>query len=336
MVLIFLVGACQPKEESSGPVQLSIQGKEFQVDEPMTPGTMTIFKDHLVKRMDREEDSVFRIFDLRDDSYCFQALRKGRGPGEIANPAYAALDEKDGMFWLADWSKNCVVRISLDSLLTDPSYKPSYSFPFDETWIPVKNMFVHPSGNIGFTSDMLSKQLISYIDTAGNLVDSLAIPTSVLQHLYDEIGISEVPLWCLYVPERDKIVVASHWENKFWILDLDGRLLLEKDNIPERTTEVYSGNGESSFWGACADEKYIYFIYLGGTMINFGEDGDYQTSYPNRILVVDWEGNFRYDIALDHRIIFFALDKKRKRLICDSEEVDQILLSYDLSWLYEE
>ncbi len=71
-------------------------------------------------------------------------------------------------------------------------------------------------------------------------------------------------------------------------------------------------------------------------MITFDAEGKHQVKYPNRLLVVDWEGTFRYDITLDNGIIFATLDKERKRLICDAQDVDNFLVSYDLSGLYKE
>jgi len=336
LLLLCLFCSCQSKRDSQGPKQMTLVATEIQGDVPISPGSMTIYEDFLVKRTDRKVDSVFRIFDLTDDSYCFNVIRKGRGPGEVVNPAGVAVDERNGTLWLEDWSKNCVYRISLESLLTDPTYKSSYSFPLDEAWIPTKNMFFHPSGNIGFSSFMLPDNLISIIDVEGNLVDSLDIPNTFLREMYEDIGISEVPLWCQYVPEKDQMIVASHWENKFWIIEMDGTMLLQKEDIPERTNEVFSGQSGSSFYSVCADDTFIYFIYLGGEMITFDAEGEHQVKYPNRLLVVDWEGNFRYDITLDHGIIFATLDKERKRLICDAQEVDNYMVSYDLSGLYKE
>jgi hypothetical protein len=337
LVLLSLLLSCQPKKhEPQGPKQISLVAKEFQVEVLVTPGSMTIYNNFLIKRTDSSVDSVFRIFNLIDDSYCFSVLRRGRGPREVGNPAGVAVDERNETLWLEDWDKYCVHKISLGSLLTNPKYKPSYAFPLDESWIPTRSMFFHPSGNIGFSSFMLPDNLISVVDTKGGLMDSLSIPNTFLNDMYEDIGISEVPLWCQYVQEKDLMIVASHWENKFWIVEMDGTVLLQKEDIPKRTNEIYSGHSSSSFYSVSADESYIYFIYLGGEIIKFDEDAKHQLEYPNRLLVVDWKGTFHYDISLDKGIIFAVLDKERKRLICDSQDVDNFLVSYDLSWLYEE
>ena len=69
-------------------------------------------------------------------------------------------------------------------------------------------------------------------------------------------------------------------------------------------------------------------------MGEFNNECEFQVKYHNRLLVVDWKGNFLYDITLDNRIMFVTLDKAHKRLICETDDFDNYLVSYDLSGLY--
>ncbi|MEZ5071353.1 MAG: hypothetical protein R2751_10385 [Bacteroidales bacterium] len=336
LLFTLALSACHPTPETSGPMLLSLEAEEIQVDAIVSGGSSMAYKDYLIKKTHYKDEAVFQIFRLPDDSFQWNSLRRGRGPGEIGNPASWALDEANGILWLADWNKNCMHLILLDSLVSVPSYKPSFSFPLKEEWIPTMNMFFHPSGNIGFTSSMLPKHLISVMDLEGNLVDSLCVPKNFLNDMYDEMGISDVPLVIRYIPHRNQCLVMSRWENKFWILGMDGTVAMQIDDIPEESQKLYTGDWEGSFYTVDFDETYLFFIYSGKKMIQFDSNGESTITYPKRLLVVDWEGNFLYDITLDHGIIFATLDKERKRLICDSEEVENLLVSYDLSWLYEE
>lgn len=333
LVLPFL-WSCQHKTESGLPQKVNLTGEEIQTDVFVAPGGMVIHDNLLLKRRDHQAETAIRIFDLRDFSFLTNAIDRGRGPGEVANPAGGVFDEENDIFWLTDWGKNCIHQFYLESLLTNPYYKASTSFPINKSWIPTMNMFYHPSGHIGFTSVMLQKNLVSFMDLSGNLVDSLAIPNKIYSDLWKDMGYSDNPLICKYVPEYNRMVLASRHENKVSVIDMDGTPVFQMEGIPEASDKVFAGSWELAYYLVCADDRYIFLVYAGGQMGDFDAEGQFQVKYPNRLLVVDWEGNFRYDITLDHGIIFATLDKERKRLICDAKDVDNFLVSYDLSALY--
>ena len=337
MVLLLLpfLWSCQHKTESVFPQKMNLEGKEIQVDVIVAAGDMEIYDNLLIKRGDYKEETAIRIFDLADFSLLTNVIGRGRGPGEVANPAGGVIDDENDILWLTDWGKNCIHQFYIDSLLVNPHYKAKTSFPLDKSWIPTMNMFYLPSGHIGFTSVMLQKNLVSFMDLSGNLVDSLAVPNKVYPDMWKDMGYSDVPLICKYVPEYNRMVIVSRHENKFSVIEMDGTPVLQKEDIPEASDKVFAGSWENSFYTICADNTYIFLVYAGGRMGDFDAEGQFQVQYPNRLLVVDWEGNFRFDITLDHGIIFVTLDKERKRLICDTKDFDNYLVSYDLSDLYK-
>jgi hypothetical protein len=336
LLVIPFFWSCQHKTETEFPIKMNLTGEEIQVDAILALGGMVIHDSLLLKKRSHEAETAIRIFDLADFSLLSNAVSRGRGPGEVANPAGGVIDEENDIYWLTDWGKNCIHKFYIDSLLTGPGYKATSSFPIDKSWIPTMNMFYHPSGHIGFTSVMLQKNLISFMDLNGNLVDSMAIPNKIYPDVWKDGGFSDVPLICLYVPEKEWMLIVSRHENKFSVIEMDGTPVLQKEDIPEATDKIYAGYWENSFYSMHADDTYIFLVYTGGQMGEFDSGGNFQVKYPNRLLVVDWEGNFRYDITLDHRIIFVTLDKARKRLICDTDDFDNYLVSYNLSGLYIE
>lgn len=334
LLVIPLMWSCHRKTETDFPIKMNLTGEEIQVDATIEPGSMMIHDNLLLKDRGYEAETAVRIFDLEDFSLLTNTISRGRGPGEVANPAGGVIDEVDNIYWLTDWGKNCIHKFYIDSLLTDPGYKATSSFPIDKSWIPTMNMFYLPSGYIGFTSVMLQKNLVSIMDLKGNLVESLAIPNKVYPDIWDNMGISDNPLIFKYVPEYNRMVIASRHENKISVIEMDGTPVFQKEDIPEASKEIYAGSWELAFYIVEADKEFMYMIYEGGQMGDFDAEGKFQVKYPNRLLVVDWDGNFRYDITLDHGIIFVTLDKARKRLICDTEDFDNYLVSYDLSDLF--
>lgn len=335
VLLPLLLCSCQPKTDSGLPKTMNLIGEEIQVDVIVEVGNMQIYNNLLLKRRDYDADYAIRVFDLDGFSVVSDVIGRGKGPGEAVNPAGGMIDEEHGILWLTDWGKDCVHRFHIDSLLTSPDYKSNVSFPLDPAWIPTMNMFYHPSGNIGFTSVMLQRNLVSFMDLSGELVDSLAIPNKVYPDTWKDMGYSDVPLICKYIPEFDRMVIVSRHENKFSLIEMDGTPVWQKEDIPEANDKVFAGNWENSFYTICADDTYIFLVYTGGRMGDFDAEGQFQVKYPRRLLVVDWEGNFRYDIALDHGVMFAILDTERKRLICDTQDFDNYLVSYDLSDLYK-
>ena len=314
---------------------MNLTGEEIQVDAIIKPGPMEIHDNLLLKERDYDAETAIRIFDLEDFSLLTNAINRGRGPGEVANPAGGVIDKTNNIYWLTDWGKNCIHKFYIDSLLADQGYKATSSFPIDKSWIPTMNMFYLPSGYIGFTSVMLQKNLVSFMDLNGNLVDSMAIPNKVYPDIWKDMGYSDNPLICNYVPEYDRMVIASRHENKISVIEMDGTPVFQKEDIPDASKEIHAGSWDGTFYTVHADNTYIYMVYIGRKMSEYSAElGKNVIHYPNRLLVIDWEGNFRYDITLDHGIIFATLDTKRKRMICDAEDVDNYLVSYDLSALY--
>ena len=158
---------------------MNLIGEEIQVDVIVAAGKMYIHDDVLIKRRKHETETAIQVFDLTDFSLLSYAIGRGRGPGELANPAGGVIDKAKEDYWLADWAKNCYYRFPLDSLLKVPNCQPTWTFPVDPSLIPTYNVFFHASGNIGFTSVLLQKNLISFMNLNGKLVDSLAIPNKV-------------------------------------------------------------------------------------------------------------------------------------------------------------
>jgi hypothetical protein len=155
----------------------------------------------------------------------------------------------------------------------------------------------------------------------------------VYPDIWDNGGISDNPLICRYVPENNRMIIASRHENKFAIIEMDGTPVFQKKDFPGVSEKIFI-DWEASYYDVFADQTFVYFVYLGRSMGEFDAEGNFNLKYPNRLLVVDWKGNFRYDIELEHGIIYGSIDKKQKLLFCVAQDIDNYLISYDLSSLY--
>jgi len=335
--LLLLFCGCNSKTELSSPEQLSLQGEELKMNEVLILGYLEIYKSRLLMTRGLMDEKTLSIIDLNDLSVLSNTIRRGRGPGEIAVPAHMIIDGASGVLWFSDFGKNMVFRYPLDSLVANPEFEPVESFSLNPAWIPTMNMFFHPSNCIGFTSVMLQKNLISFMNLQGQLIDSLAIPNKIYPDLWKDGGISDNPLICKYIPVKDQIVLASRFENKVSVIDMKGNVIFRKDVFPAQTGNEQSLGSHKTFCIAEADKDFIFLLYSGKKQQGYDSDlGRSVSYYPNRLLVIDWEGQERYDINLDHPIIFMKLDKLAKRLIGVTEDFDNYLVSYDLSELYDD
>jgi len=336
-LLIQLFWGCQSKSESSSPDQLSLQGKELKVKEFINPASLEVYNSWLLVTKHYTDKKALCIIDLADLSVLSNAIKKGRGPGEMANPANMVVDEGHGILWFSDFGKNEMIRFPLDSLAANPNYIPIKSFPLNPAWIPTMNMFYYPSGYIGFTSVMIQKNLISFMNLQGQLVDSMAVPNKIYPDLWKDGGISDNPLICKYIPDYDRIILASRYENILSVIDMEGNAIFHKEDFPTKISSEQSLGSYRTFYSTEADEVFIFLLYSGIAMQEYDSDlGSSVIHYPNRLLVIDWKGQERYDISLDHPLITMRLDRLGRRLIGLTEDFDNNLVSYDLSGLYKD
>jgi len=215
-------------------------------------------------------------------------------------------------------------------MLVNPGFKPTKSFPLDKRLIPMMNMFYHPSGYFGFSSFNLQKNLATFINKDGEIIDSLAIPNKIYPDIWEDAGPSDNAIILHYNTFHKKYVVASRFKNNIAVIDEHGNPDFQLKGDPVESKSYFR-----TFYSVVSDRDFIYCIYSGEVTLIY--DIELQLGipqYPNRVLVFDWNGVGRYDISLDHPVVFCALDSDRKRLIVSSEDFDNCLVTYDVSGLY--
>jgi hypothetical protein len=203
--------------------------------------------------------------------------------------------------------------------------------------IPMMNVFYHPSGNFGFTSYNLQNNLVSFIDKEGEEVDSLAIPNKLNLNFWENAGISDNPLILHYNSYHSKIVLADRNNNYIAVIDEDGNPIFQLEGTPvknESSDDMGGWGKHQTFYLIKSDKEFIYCLYRGSTMGMYDEEtGGIKSIYPTKLLVFDWQGLARYEINLNHEIMYFAIDEERERLIGNTQEFENGLVIYDLSIL---
>jgi len=342
LVLLILIASfitgCTNKKTQHQTKELSLKGIELKVNTILNPTRVTIFDSMLIVNEAHRTDKSIKILSLNNLKPISNAVCVGRGPGELSNPAGMVFDNENRIIWYSDWGKYKCFKFPIDSLVSNPDYKPKESFVIKKGIMPMMNKFFHQSGNIGYTSFNLQKNLVNFINTKGDQLDSMAIPNKIFSNLWEDLGISDNPITINYSSDKEMIVVASRHTDNIACIDEKGIPIFQIDKMgitddPDR--QKSSGSNYRSFYLIESDERFIYCLYVGGYMLTYDKELNRGVpNYPNRLLVFNWTGAAKYDIKLDHPLMSFSLDKKRKRIIGSTEDFENGLVAYDLSMLY--
>lgn len=318
--------------------EISLKGVELKVNTILNPTRVTVFDSILIVNEPRRTNKGIKLISLNNFKLISNAVCLGKGPGELSNPANMVFDKKNRLLWYSDWGKNKCFKFPIDSLVLNPDFKPKESFVLKKELVPMLNMFLHQSGNIGYTSFNLQKNLINFIDTRGEQLETIAIPNKIFKNLWEDIGISDNPIDIHYSSDKEMIIVTSRFTDNIALIDEKGIPKFQIDKLGIKTDQkrqTISGSHYRSFYQIDSDERFIYCLYVGGDILGYDKELNKNVvNYPNRLLVFSWEGLVKYDIELDQPLLSFSLDKKRKRIIGSTQNFDNGLVFYDLSKLY--
>lgn len=335
LLLQFFAG-CQNSDIRSFNKPLDLMGKVIS-SEILNPNGLIACDSLLFVREQLIGEKLFKIINLHDGEIISEVVHLGKGPGELINPASLILDEYNTELWIADWGKNEIFCFPIDSIIQNNAFLPTRSIKILKGYIPMMNMFYY-NKSFGFSSYNLRRDLISFIDNKGNLIDSLAIRNKFFKNLWEDKGLSDNPLLIHYNKNKRKFVVAGRYTNQFAILDQNGKTMFELE-YPFVNQSNYSDDRKwtgnyHTFYNIHSDEEFIYCIYAGDYIIGFDERNNSPVfNYPNKMFVFDWSGEMCYNIKLDQRIVFSTFDVKRKRIIASTFEDEPKIVIYNLSIL---
>lgn len=339
-VILFAALACGDSNRTISVKRINLIGEELKVNAMLNPMIIYVSDSYLFilrSWLAEHGEKCVDILDLDSLFYLTQTAWLGRGPGEIVNPSTIVIESRNNYFWINDWGKQKCFKFSIDSILMNPNYLPKESFKFDKSLIPMMNMFYYKDGRFGFSSFNLQKSFFSFIDKRGNIIDNFSVPNKIYSDISDEMGYGDNPLTMNYNSEKDKFVIASRYNNKLAVIDIDGNPDFKLDEMEiENDTDEKNTKGFNfiSFYQIASDNDYIYCLFKGGNVQGYNTVlQSPEVYYPDRILVFDWSGNICYDIKLDHTLISFALDSKHNRIIGVTPDFENGIVLYDISQL---
>lgn len=338
LILIFMAG-CNNHNNFVFETKMSLKGDEVKINVVINPTELLIYDSLLLIKERNKSKKCLKIFNLNDFNLISNAVFLGKGPGEVANPASTVIDKDNGILWYSDWGKYKCFKFPIDSLLLNQDFRASESFMIKKGLMPIMNMFYYPPEYFGFSSFSAQKNLISIMDNTGEQIDSLGIPNKLFSDIWKEAGYSDNPFILHYNQDKNKIVVASRFKNLLAVINEKGNLIFQiqgnsiednhkKGNTPEKNYRA--------FYLIDTDDNYIYCLHVGGVYYEYDIKLNRGIiNYPSSLLVFNWEGKGIYEIQLDHSLLYFAIDKARKRLIGSTMDFENGLVMYDLKKLYK-
>jgi hypothetical protein len=263
----------------------------------------------------KSSDKLIHIFDKDDFSYMTSVTTKGKGPGEITIIGHIASDEVQHKFYVTDHGKQCIFGYDLDSVLTNPAYKPGIKLRMKRAEFPVSYQYfadtlcigevIKPIGNTDFSEsaakwNMYTGEIQPMKYTHPDIEKKrIALTASMKHHIYIE-----------FYQHHDLITICG----------IDGKL---KCNIygpkwDSRKTNRVHHYGKGVF---CNDK--IVVSYSGGN--NFTDE-----YYPTKFFVFNTAGDYLQTLDVGYMITDFCYDTENNRIILSlNEEIQFAYLPLD-------
>jgi len=135
-------------------------------------------------------------------------------------------------------------------------------------------------------------------------------------------------------PDKNRMVYAYKYFKILKFMNLDGdkvrTINFERKEFDESTLYKVDGLDQNvtHYWGACAQEEYVYFLYSGRTPYDVVKDGS-KKNYYIYVEQYDWNGNPVNKFKLDQWGLF-TVDEANKKIYLMSTNHDDPFFIYEL------
>lgn len=253
-------------------------------------------------------EKAIHLFDKNTFKYLTSTGILGRGPGEIASPGTIGIDNKNRIFWVADFGNKVMWKFPLDSVLTNKMFKPSVKLVLNYESFIEHYGFINDSIVIGKAVQI--KKDFSFTKTMSKLnLKTNTIETYGYEHP-DAKGKGSNSLFALSL--ENKFYVNCYFLlDLITICDLNGNL---KYNIYGPDGLNNKDYKKSYFFGVDIIDKYIIASYINDIGLVEGINGTRGNS-PSKFLILDSEGNYMATIETGYKFTSFCIDSENKRVI---------------------
>jgi hypothetical protein len=293
--------------------------REIQIDDVHISSLAAVYaiNDYLIIQDFKSYDNFVHVFDKNSFSHVISAIPRGQGPYEITNPGPIVFDEVRRKFYFTDFGKYKIFSYDLDSLLTDPSYKPAVKANLDTQKIPERYVYINDTLCISIIIEPVSNSDFKQALARWNMQTG---KIKLMEYVHPDI--KGKPYFSFDVSmEHGLYIICYHDQDLITVCDLDGNL---KYNIygpkwdSKKTGKTYLEN--ALFCG----DKFIT-AYNGENVFVESERG-IETGKPTKFLVINLHGDYIQTLETEYRIGSFCYDKENHRIVMSM--YDEIQFAY--------
>jgi hypothetical protein len=282
-----------------------------------------LIDNYLLVRDYKSPDKQIHIFNKNNFDHITSIANRGKGPGEIANIGYIAVDNTCRQFYVMDDGKQRIFSYHLDSVLTNSSYIPEVKVETNKKQFPLDYKYFADTLCIGKIMQPIGNADFGVFVAKWNMNTGKINPMKYTHPAIEKKRIS-------FAASMEHGIYAECYSHHdlMTICDLDGNL---KCNVygkywNSRKTNSVKFYGDVAF---CKD-RIIALYSSGYDRIS----KEMKVNYPTKFLVFDINGNYLKTLETGYWIVNFCYDKEKNRIILHLDDETQFAY-LDLNGLIE-
>ena len=249
------------------------------------------------------------LFDKKTFRYLASTAPIGQGPNEIARIGYLATDVTHRKFYVNDHGKQKIFSYDLDSVVTNPDYRPQIKMGMDFVNFPTEYEYINDTLCIGRMIAPVSAS--DYVPTISrwNMLTGEMKPIS-----YNHPDVKRKRFTYASSSTYGLALQLYTYNDLMTIVDFNGNL---KCNVygPQ-----WDDLGHNHYYGSAVFCK-------GGKILASFSGGDYDREYePTKLLVFDLNGDYIKTLDVGYRIFNMCYDEEQHRLYLNFD--DEIQFGY--------
>lgn len=257
-------------------------------------------------------DKAIHLLSKNTFKYITSTAIVGKGPGEVTRQGEHSYDAKNNVLWVQDLGKMTRWKFPLDSILSNPQFKPSEKIDLPQLFYVFRLDFMNDSIAFGKAVKKLGGNKFEMVPAKFNIKTN-----EVSQFGYQHpkaIGEKLSSQYFKFSP-KDSIYACGHYRcDLMTICNADGSL---RANIygPEWMKNkdlkniYYYANVEICFG------KFIVAGYVGDVGVIMDKNMRYRGNLPKKILMFDFSGNHKATLDLGFEFTSFCVDEENSRII---------------------
>ena len=261
---------------------------------------MEMMDDYLLVKDAKSYDTLIHVFDKKTFKHIRGVGLQGPGPDEITNMGRIVPDDKNRIFHVSDLGKNKIFAYEMDSVVTNPNYKPTLLCTINDSQFP--DDYVHISDTLAIARIIKVLPNVPFQQSLAywNMKTGSLTP---LNYTHPEIERKRVRFNASL--EKNVIVEAYSHHDLITIYDFQGNL---RCNVYGPKWDNTTSNRMNYFGTVHFYKDMIAVSYSGRD--NFSKDYS-----PTCIMFFDLEGNYLKTLEIGYKIQDFCVDEDNDRLI---------------------